>query len=480
MQWNRVSEIPDRVYDGGGDLWRYSELLRRRWLIVVGVTVVAVLGAAVTSFFILPPMYEATVGIVLLQARTQVAFEPRIRTELPTKEDLGTRRAALQALATSPSIAARVLDRLQEELPTKDRQLDALLNRVSTSRLRGDLLEIRVRHTDPELAANIANAWAQVYVEYVNELFRTQVESPAAIAKQVTEAEKAYRASQEALVQFLGDNHIQELQLQINALEKQVNSIKDSETTNHVTVLTQPLAAKRQVLESYYNDLVRIEQLLADARALRKQLKFDTFSSSAALGDALAVIFLRSQVFAAYSQLPVQLQISLAEGLGETIEQQDADIAALISVLESRREETKARIDELSAELSMAQGYAQAYEVGIPTDDAINQLIEQYLAKILRLQAQLEQEKARKRELTQARDLAWETYETLSTKQAEVKVAAETQDEVVRQAFEALPPEDPISPKKAQNMVLAGTVGLMLGVFSAFVIEARTRPTPGT
>ena len=454
-------------HDEESGLWAYVALLRRRWLIVIGIPSVVVLVTAVVSFFILPTMYEAVAGVVILEARYKVDFDSRIQTEPIQRlaQDTESRRGALQALVTTRQMATLVGERLGETLPPEDRQSGTLLARINTPRLKGDLLEIQVRHTDPGLAAAIANTWAQVYVDYVNGLFARVLESPETISKQVADAEMAYRTAQEELVRFLGDNEIENLQREIDALRRLTDSYKGEQTTGQSAVFNQQLETKREVLRNHYADLVRVEKLLADAKTLQKQLGVGVASPSAALGDALAMMFLRIQAFASSATLPVQLQVSLTEGTEETAEQQAEDIAALIAVLEARRDETQSRIDELSAALLVSK----EYEVAASTDDPISRLIEQYTAEMLRLEEQIEREQARKRELNQARDLTWNAYQSLAARQAELTVAAQIQNEEVRLAVEALVPEEPIG--KLQNVVLAVMVGLMLGVFGAFFTE---------
>lgn len=142
--------------------------------------------------------------------------------------------------------------------------------------------------------------------------------------------------------------------------------------------------------------------------------------------------------------LPAQLQLSLeqATGIGGSAEDQVRDLDTLISVLEARRGEVQALIGEMSLQ-----------------------------HEILQLQEQLEREQARQRELTQARDLAWETYQTLARKEAEVQVAVRVMDTEVRFVVPAVEPKYPVAPKKKLNIAIAGVLGLMVGVFGAFVVE---------
>jgi succinoglycan biosynthesis transport protein ExoP len=100
----------------------------------------------------------------------------------------------------------------------------------------------------------------------------------------------------------------------------------------------------------------------------------------------------------------------------------------------------------------------------------MEQKIQQLESQVNQLLARLAQEQAREQELKRARDLAWDTYKTLVTKEAELKVAAQTQGtEVALAAPAAVPQNDLVS--GTRNVALAALIGLMLGVGAAYFIE---------
>ena len=94
-----------------------------------------------------------------------------------------------------------------------------------------------------------------------------------------------------------------------------------------------------------------------------------------------------------------------------------------------------------------------------------------YLEKrIDELGAKLAQETDSHDELMRARDLAWETYQTLANKEAELSVAAEIPGSVINIASQALIPEtDTVSTIK--NVALASAMGFIIGTLTAFAIE---------
>ncbi|RME46016.1 MAG: hypothetical protein D6791_09340, partial [Chloroflexi bacterium] len=362
-------------YEDEIDLREYFDVLRRRWLVVIGIPVVAVLVAAVLSFFVLPPQYEATAGVVILKARTDVQFEPKIRTEL--NEDVKARREALQAMVTSRAVAAQVIERLGEQLPAKQRQVDVLLDSVS-SKLTGDLLTIQVKDTDPDLAANLANTWAETYVTYVNPLFSDVAQTPETLAPQVKDAEANYQAAEQALVQFLADNPIQRLQREVDDLQRRINK--------------------------QYADLRALDNLIDDVKVLQAQLAQGVASSMpTTVGNSLAAVFLRARAFTVTSGAQLETQLQLDPAAWAT-SPQDAmswqrELDALLTTLQMRR-------DELSQATQNAD----------------------WEQRLLALQSELEHQRARQKELTDSRDLAWDTYSSLRRKYAEVKVATEAPD----------------------------------------------------
>jgi uncharacterized protein involved in exopolysaccharide biosynthesis len=332
--------------------------------------------------------------------------------------DVNARRKALEALVKSSSVALEVIDKLGSNLEPEERQVKSLLGMVETES-NGDLIGIKVKGEDPSKIAAIANAWGEAYEEYVNGLYGGSPQSPEDIQAQVVEAESSYKEVQEALARFAGDNQID--------------------------TLTREIGAKQNTLADYYSTKRMLDRLIADARALRDQLRQADSSSPTGTGNSLSIMLLQASAFTLLSPgLPVELQLAFDEmaALESSAEEQAQNLNALLSILEARREEVQSLINEMTLQQD-----------------------------ILQLQEQLERERARKQELTSTRDLAWETYNTLARKEAEIGVASQVTDTEVRFAVTAIEPKEPVAPKKKLNIAIAGMLGLMVGVFGAFFIE---------
>jgi capsular polysaccharide biosynthesis protein len=108
-------------------------------------------------------------------------------------------------------------------------------------------------------------------------------------------------------------------------------------------------------------------------------------------------------------------------------------------------------------------------------------VIDQVEGDIRRLLAQLEAETARNRQFSEQRDLAWDAYSTLNSKQAELRLARAAANTEVRFGYPAVPPLEPQEgPSLILTVGLALVVGLLVGIVLAFVLEYLGRPPLGS
>jgi len=77
--------------------------------------------------------------------------------------------------------------------------------------------------------------------------------------------------------------------------------------------------------------------------------------------------------------------------------------------------------------------------------------------------------------LLRARDIAEEIYLPLAREAEVARIVSQAGTGVDVISLAAVPIE-PMQPKKKLNIVIAGVLGLMVGVFGAFVVEYFERP----
>jgi uncharacterized protein involved in exopolysaccharide biosynthesis len=172
-----------------------------------------------------------------------------------------------------------------------------------------------VKSGDPEKAADIANAWAEAYVDYINGLYTGTSQSPDELRTQADDAKKGYEEKQRAWESFVSNNRLNELQR-----------------------------------------LIEDKELLVDVKYLREQIAAGISTPASAAANSLAIILLQAKAFI---ELPAELQVSLdtLPGLDASIEGQLRDIDALILTLESRTGEKRGQsVDELQKEILQLKG----------------------------------------------------------------------------------------------------------------------------
>lgn len=399
------------------DLRQYIEVLLKRWKWIVALTLIAALMAAVISFFVLQPTYEASALILITSPRYQLRFDPR----LETVSDIETASKAYPSLAMSDDLLQKVLDELNPSLDESERKLQVLRGKVSASAgADPSLLELKASNGDREQAAHIANTWAAQYVEYVNELYGRRSEDVTFFSDQLESARITLEAAEEALV--------------------------DYEARNQQSVLQARLNAKRAALGDYLAAVHELTLVIEDGRALQRQLDEQSASSPASLGDDLAALLLEIQALNRKVELPLQLQVVGGTSLSnKTVGEQARLLGDLITTLEGRLAEIEAKTETLAAE-------------------------------ILPLQEALQQAVTEKEQLTRERDVARSTYLTLANKVEEARIAAQDETGEVRLASQASVPTNPVGPRKLMNTAIAGFLGLFLGVFVAFFVEYWQSP----
>jgi capsular exopolysaccharide synthesis family protein len=150
----------------------YVEVLKRRWWVVL-LSLVIVPAAAVLVSLRQPALYEGSAQVLI--SRDGLATQLEGLSD-QTAED-PERNAQTQAeLARGPKVARRAL-----EAAKLDRSPSDLLGASSvTPTPEADLLSFRVRDSDPDVAASLANAYARQFTIYRRELELDTLESARA------------------------------------------------------------------------------------------------------------------------------------------------------------------------------------------------------------------------------------------------------------------------------------------------------------
>jgi capsular polysaccharide biosynthesis protein len=404
---NELVDQETELREGEIDLRQLLRVLRKWAWVIALITLVAVLSAGVLSYFVLDPVYEAQVTLMVTQAlpTTQPGGQPLqgqgleqvmgVLARLP-QMTLNTYVGQL----TSESLMQRVLQALQ--LDRQGYTARSLASLVQARNIKDtNLIQVTVSHTDPHLAADIANAVSRQFVDFVSEQNREQMaKSVEFLDKQSREVEEELKSARQKLHDF-----------QVQA--------------RGVGVVQQEFDAKSADLARLQSEAVQlgvaIDQLQAGVRGLKDSLAA-TPRTVVVEEDGKKVERL-NDVYVSLSQMLEQKQVELAEKQARLestrrfIAQLEAELADLQAELvdkQARESELRARVDQLD----------QTYQT------LLQKKTEVQIARSINL--------------------------------------GETSILVVSPAYI---PSRPVRPNRQLNMAVSGVLGVMVGVMLAFLLE---------
>ena len=156
------------------DLREIFEMLKKRWLMIVSITLVAAIASGVISFFVLTPQYETSTTMIVSYKQDQSSL--MTYTELQMSQKLV---ATYSQIVKSDRISEAVIDKLDLDLTASQ-----LNSKISVSQVgETEILKITVKDEDPALAALIANTESDVFQQEINEMMEVDNVSTIDVAK---------------------------------------------------------------------------------------------------------------------------------------------------------------------------------------------------------------------------------------------------------------------------------------------------------
>jgi capsular polysaccharide biosynthesis protein len=416
------------------------ELIKGWQVLLLTATMLAVLGLVYSLNQ--PKLFKAGAVIIVTRSRVQMNFADQFPT-INEPVDSRYRMDALLTIIQSDAIAYATFHALNAQLARYDLDFEKFRGLVQATS-KGDALLIDVSAHSPDLAADIANTWANYAVETINGSFR--VDQPlAGIQAQLSKAQSDYATAQNALEAFIQSSPIHILEQQITEL----------------STLLMRLAGDRSKKLAYFSDRkITLEKNLAETEALKQQLDNNAQSNAAEIGDALAVLVARAYSSFLISNtadqtgrqdnangFQINLQIEQNSEIFGSPNKYTNDINSLIFLFQEEIVKTDAAISSLKGESLDAAGYAELQPI---------------VEKLNALETRLERENARRKELNGQRDLYFEAYQALAQKEAEIRNAAQSSNQV-NLASPAVASEKPIPRGTVVKTLLAGVIGVIIG-----------------
>jgi chain length determinant protein EpsF len=422
-------------------------ILKARIVLVLGVllTVVAIVGALSVA---LPKRYVAAVSLVV----DSKAADPLTGALMPFPMLPGYLSTQLDIIR-SHSVALKVVDRLRlTDLPAigaqfradtqgagsiRDWLADRLVQQLEVRPSReSSMINIAYTSTDPQVAAEMANAFADAYVQTSLELKVDPARRQAGwFEEQVGELRRGLEIAQQRLSQYQSDQEI-------------------------VASATDRIDLENARLGELSSQLVAAQREAYAAGTRRKQMD-----------DAVR----RGRV----DELPDILGNGLVQSLKAELTRAEAKLAEYGSRYGTNHPQylsTVAERDSLRATLEVELGTARG---------SIDQTEQIASRQMTTLQQAVDQQKARVLELNQQRDTlavltrdvesARAAYDAAMQRKAHVRLESEVNQTDIAVLNPAVAPLRPAFPLLTLNLMLAGVLGTLLGIGTALLIEVSDR-----
>lgn len=396
------------------DLRKYLRILFRNWKWILG-SGILISGITLIVSFLLPPIYEATVLVVITKPYYMLQFDERfetIRDAVPVYK-------AYPELAVSRSLLSVLLNQLQAEPGNYSIATLSGLQAAVKARSGADpgLVYLDVRSRSPQEAQVIATLWAELLVKQAKSIYDPQgADQLAFIEMQLTTTRAEVDAAEKALVDF--------------------------ESRNLSNIVRGRLTAYQTSYVEYVNTLRSINDLKRDIQGLQVQLREASEVGALSLGDQLTLVLLQVKAFNVGQDTPFEIQLNNEQAIAV------GDVEGYLVVLGSLSGVLDTKVSEIEAEL---------------------QLLE---PQILELQGQLRELESQADSLRMQRDVAKDAYLVLARKQAEVRIASENTAYNVKLVGAAVLNDGPVSPRKLLNTVVAWTLATLGSILIVLVVES--------
>lgn len=412
------------------ELRDYLRILRKWRLMIALFTVIAVVTSGIFSFFVLPPVYEAKAVLIA----TQPADKQQTRQQEEGLEQVVGTVSRLPQMTVNTYVGQVKTEAVLERV-IKRLNLDpvlytpASLGRMIQANAVKDtnLIEIKARHNDPKLAADIANALAQEFLSFISE------NNQAQMAKSVEFLEQQRQNVQKDLA-------------------KAAAALKDFNSKPRGVDLLQKEVEKRMA------DLTEYQSQLNQAQVEVAQLE----AARATLAERLASTPPTIKV-----KKPVSPE-TLA--LAETLRQESGQGGSLDIPLTVTSEEVNpvyVSLQQALAEKEAAIAEKEAQMAGL------RQVIAEVQKGLEQLQAELTAKSTERSRLAREVKQLEDAEALLAQKITEAKVARSLDlgQATLLLAAPALVPNQPVKPNKKLNLAVAAVVGLVVAIGLALLME---------
>ena len=425
---------------------QFINILLSHKSIVLSVLMMTVITTLAISLS-LPKQYVATTSIVV----DQRSVDPVTGLTLPVQLLPGYIATQVDVIS-SHNVARRVVEKLklnedpkmQEDFAKaknigdiKDWIADSLLKELEVKPSHeSSVMQVDFTFIDPQLAANIANAFADAYIQ-------TSIELQAQPAKLSADWFDSQMASLR--------NNLEHAQSVLSTYQQQHGIVDTDDRLDLETTRLTDLS--KQLLDN---------QAHTSELQSRKDLLTATLKQGGS-SESLQEVLNSSLIQALKSQLAVA-------------EAKFAELSKRVDINHPQYRQTKAEVDSLQQKIqseikmvlsSISSGVASSSQ----RDKMVANAVAEQKAKVLALRQQHDEIRVLNREVENAQRI----YDAALQRAVQSRMESEMRQTNTAVLNPAVPPQKPAKPKVLINMILSVFLGGMLGVGSALMAELMDR-----
>jgi len=228
------------------DLREYINVLIKRKGIIILIFLIAVITAALVSFFYLKPVYEASTILMISKPKYQVELEPKIQTQFTPEISLAT----YESLIKDREIEEEVIKKLNLDQPPNELTPDNLRGMITIESLKNtNLIKMSLQSGDPKLTKDIVNVWADLFVEKNKDLhLRESKEAQGFIEDQLKISKQNLSTIEEEIREF---NEINKIDAMDKEVTEKLSKIMENESRlADVKISTEREKAKIEEIRS--------------------------------------------------------------------------------------------------------------------------------------------------------------------------------------------------------------------------------------
>ncbi len=425
---------------GAVTVGRMLRVCTQRWVTILVFVIIGFI-AAFAVFKISPMIYEAeSVFEMSMRGSTYTGMRKAIidvDQGSTLDEVFNTRMARLRSRA----VIEQILNQYRSDYPSSTVTDEQLISTLVASKMnlqrRSRLIRITVRSTDPQLATDLANAYAKASEMFTSDQNRNESEVAVSWLSTTTEQQKRNleRADKEML-DFRVANQLDFMASESKTAELALGSINAEilKLEGEITKATE----LRKTLESIQNDPEKFGSLPDSVpRSLEIGTSFEMLQKTLAEKNSLLARYTANHP-----------EVKVKEKEVEVFKQQFADV--VFRSLDT----CKANLDLLQRQLAQLT----------PKRDELMKKLSDLELKMVSAKMKLEQ-------LERERDVADISYKSLLQRTREAQLASDENTAIIKQVEPAFRPTKPVLPNPLVIFPSGPLLGLILGVLFVLILD---------